>query len=136
MPLGYTKGVISQVAFENHKELNECEIYICGSPRMVDATKINALKLGATEKSIHSDPFEFNAKSKSKVENEEEYKDKEEKFTYPKPNIKMWEALHNGDLLTDILTDFYNKVYEDVVLSPYFSKVEKRESGEYSSLIG
>jgi truncated hemoglobin YjbI len=41
------------------------------------------------------------------------------------PNPEMWEALEHGDKLTAILTDFYDRVYEDPRLSPFFVGVTK-----------
>jgi truncated hemoglobin YjbI len=37
----------------------------------------------------------------------------------------MWEALDRGRLLNEILTDFYNRVFDDPVLAPYFQGVTK-----------
>ncbi|MDH5609854.1 MAG: hypothetical protein OEY56_10265, partial [Cyclobacteriaceae bacterium] len=43
----------------------------------------------------------------------------------PPPDPELWVALKNGDLLTEILTDFYDKVYVDELLSPFFHRVTK-----------
>lgn len=41
------------------------------------------------------------------------------------PNPAMWEALEEGKKLREILEDFYDRVYEDARLSPFFSGVTK-----------
>jgi truncated hemoglobin YjbI len=37
----------------------------------------------------------------------------------------MWQALGEGTLLNEILTDFYTRVFDDAVLAPYFRGVTK-----------
>lgn len=39
------------------------------------------------------------------------------------PNLALWEALRNGEGLTEILTIFYKKVYQDPKLSHFFDAV-------------
>lgn len=39
------------------------------------------------------------------------------------PDTEMWHALEEGRLLRAILTDFYNQVYADAMLSPFFAGV-------------
>jgi truncated hemoglobin YjbI len=68
---------------------------------------------------------------KPKIKNKESvHKHKEEDFEFPEPDLEMWDALKKGELLTEILTDFYDKVYEDDILKPYFKKVTKQRAIE------
>ncbi|NOS98034.1 MAG: 2Fe-2S iron-sulfur cluster binding domain-containing protein [Methylotenera sp.] len=39
---------------------------------------------------------------------------------YPPPDATLWTALQEGKLLMVILKDFYGRVYQDPLLSPYF----------------
>lgn len=39
------------------------------------------------------------------------------------PDAEMWQALHEGDLLSAILADFYAQVYADPRLTPFFHGV-------------
>lgn len=39
---------------------------------------------------------------------------------YPPPDPLLWAALQQGKLLREILQDFYTRVYQDALLSPYF----------------
>lgn len=47
-----------------------------------------------------------------------------------KPDPEMWAALRNGDGLTEILRDFYERVYEDERLSPFFEGVTRQRAIE------
>lgn len=42
-----------------------------------------------------------------------------------KPDPEMWAALRGGDGLSEILADFYSRVYADPRLSPFFDGVTK-----------
>lgn len=46
------------------------------------------------------------------------------------PDVKMWEALHKGKLLREILEDFYTRVYADSHLSGFFEGVTKERAIE------
>lgn len=47
-----------------------------------------------------------------------------------KPDPEMWLALKNGDGLTEILTDFYTRVYADERLAHFFEGITKRRAIE------
>jgi len=42
------------------------------------------------------------------------------------PNPELWAALRDGDGLTEILTDFYGRVYDDPKLAPFFAGATKQ----------
>lgn len=46
------------------------------------------------------------------------------------PNPEMWAALKEGELLNDILEDFYTQVYADPQLSPFFKDSTKSRAVE------
>lgn len=48
----------------------------------------------------------------------------------PLPDAEMWQALQQGALLTDLLEDFYTKVYADARLAPFFHGVTKQRAVE------
>jgi len=127
VPSGYEQGRADDIALMQHSDLSNIEIYVCGLPDMVNSVKEKAASKGVKENAIHADPFEFSERKKEKNQSvkTEYYAHREEKFRFPEVNLKMWAALGNGNLLTEILTDFYDKVYNDAVLSPYFTKVAK-----------
>lgn len=49
-----------------------------------------------------------------------------ERRNYPEPGLELWEALGKGRLLSEILVDFYDRVYEDPLLLPFFQNVTKQ----------
>lgn len=49
---------------------------------------------------------------------------------YPPPDLELWAALEEGQLLTVILKDFYSRVYQDPLLSPYFHGTTMQRSIE------
>jgi truncated hemoglobin YjbI len=42
------------------------------------------------------------------------------------PDPELWAALKEGEVMAAILNDFYTRVFEDPVLSPYFTGVTKQ----------
>lgn len=52
------------------------------------------------------------------------------------PNAEMWHSLQQGRLLRQILSDFYEQVYADPYLSPFFTEVsiERAIDKQYSFL--
>lgn len=57
LPEGYTKGRANDVALENHDDLKDWKVYLCGHPDMVSNTKRKAFLAGASLSNIYSDPF-------------------------------------------------------------------------------
>jgi len=48
----------------------------------------------------------------------------------PPPDRELWKALQEGKLLREILLDFYGRVYQDKLLSPYFHGITMQRSIE------
>lgn len=44
---------------------------------------------------------------------------------YPEPDPELWTALQDGRLVRLVLEDFYDRVYADPLLSPFFERVTK-----------
>ncbi|PSF05029.1 hypothetical protein C7H09_16915 [Marinobacter fuscus] len=51
-------------------------------------------------------------------------------LAYPETDPELWQALDQGTLLKAVLDEFYDRVYEDPVLSPYFQHFTKQRSKE------
>ena len=116
-------GFVSQVAFDLHRELDNSLIFISGNPDMVEHAQQSALKLGAKQNQLFSDPFEFSADT---AENDSDVpKEEFMERPFPDPDPEMWAALDNGKLLSKILTRFYDQVFVDDIMSPYFVGVTK-----------
>ncbi len=112
---------ITEVAFNNHSDLTETEIFLCGNPDMIETARVEAMRRGANLDRLHSDPFEP----------PEPYKTTEnQKIASIKPDPEMWEALGQGEKLTEILTEFYTALFEDPRLSPFFHRTTKQRAIE------
>ena len=51
-----------------------------------------------------------------------------------KPDPEMWAALDQGEKLTQILTDFYTRVFADPRLSPFFEGVTNASATRYPTV--
>jgi ferredoxin/truncated hemoglobin YjbI len=49
-----------------------------------------------------------------------------EQRKYPEPDLDLWRALGEGRLLSEVLVDFYDHVYDDPLLAPFFADVTKQ----------
>lgn len=102
--------------FDPRPDLRGAVLYLCGNPEMVYGARVRAIASGVHRREILADPF-FDST---------QYwpKDREKLESWPK-QPELWEALERGPKLRRILTDFYDRVYEDPRLSPYFHNVTK-----------
>lgn len=48
-----------------------------------------------------------------------------EELDYPEPDPQLWELLKDGQIARNVLESFYDKVYADIILAPFFSNVTK-----------
>lgn len=111
------KKQITDVMLSQNPDLSGSAVFICGNPDMVETARVGALRNGAGLEYIFSDPFvSF-----------DNYKPQDtQKVLAFAPAPDMWVALENGKLLTEILTEFYNRAFKDVLLAPFFHKVTKQ----------
>ncbi len=110
------KQRVVDMAFIDHPNLREHVLFLAGSPDSIEEARIKAVACGVKLSSIHADPFETAAPYMP---------DDEAKITAIKPDPELWAALKEGELLSQILDDFYTRVYLDPRLSPFFQKVTK-----------
>jgi NAD(P)H-flavin reductase/truncated hemoglobin YjbI/ferredoxin len=106
------------------------ELFLAGSPQFVFAARVFAVASGFPLTSIHADPFHVGG-----GQEEIAPRDKE-KLAQIEPDRELWLALGEGQLLTEILTDFYTRVYRDPRLAPFFERVtlERAIEKQYSFL--
>lgn len=101
-------------AFE-HNAGETTRLFLCGGPEMVASARVRALAEGVRPSAIHADPFtvhNYQVKPRDK-----------EKLAAVPPDTDLWHALGEGAGLRHILTVFYEKVYSDDRLSPFFHRV-------------
>ncbi|MEE9425213.1 MAG: FAD-binding oxidoreductase [Methylococcales bacterium] len=145
VPTGGVTRRACQTALVEHPDLKGWRVYLCGTPGMVHSMRENVQALGVDANDIHIDPFEFSKKDIRDVDNEvsdiattnsaqhdqhrsqsnSNFESGRKPIATLKPDVEMWAALKNGELLTRILDDFYTQVYADPLLKPYFEDVTK-----------
>ncbi len=127
----YTSGRADDIAFAKHTNLSKWRVYLCGIPAMVYATEKKALSVGASQNEIVMDPYLHTHENNEQAENNSNSMEYiEETRFYPDPDPEMWDALQQGALLSEILTDFYQQVYKDPQLAPFFEDTTKQRAIE------
>lgn len=127
---GYAHGRAHDVALAVHADLRGWRVYFSGFPEMVYDAQARALRAGAPPSEIIADPYEYKdlrreARTTGAVAATASPSAKET-HTNIVPDPEMWAALREGELLSEILTDFYTRVFDDPMLAPYFQNVTKR----------
>jgi NAD(P)H-flavin reductase/ferredoxin/truncated hemoglobin YjbI len=135
-PNGMLRGQVNEIAFSLHEQLVGWKVYLAGSPQLVHEAMRLARNAGVDECDIHADPFEFkdlrnkptrgHEPDRRRISNRPRSTANIDNAGYPSPDLELWNALENGDLLHKILKDFYDCVYDDASLAPFFDGVTKR----------
>lgn len=133
--VGISSGHIDEIVMNDyHRDFAGFTIHLAGNPDVVTQLQQKFLATGVDKTSIFSDPFitakpeiimeppENSDAEQSNIHNEEQ--------DYPPPAPEIWNALENGELLGKILDDFYDAVYEDPQLSPFFKNSTKQRAKE------
>ncbi len=127
-------GRADDIAFSQHNNLDQWRVYLCGHPAMVYAAEKKALSAGALRDAIVIDPYlpahENNEKPVNNNNKNSSMEYIEETRFYPAPDPEMWDVLQQGALLSKILTDFYQQVYKDPRLAPFFKDATKQRAIE------
>ncbi len=129
----FLPGRAHAIALRCHLHLEGWRVYLCGLPQMVHETHEAVLARGALPEHVHADPFEL---KNLRREPRQIIRSVPVPSRTPRPvsstqtgtvaDVEMWDALRGGELLHDILADFYTRVYADSRLSPYFAGVTKQ----------
>jgi len=127
----YRVGRANDIALADHADLKKWRIYLCGHPEMVEGMQQAAQAAGANPLEIHADPFWSlidignTCLSDSDADAAERIRCAEIR-NYPDPDLELWKGLDEGRLLSKVLVDFYDHVYEDPLLSPFFEGATKQ----------
>lgn len=126
------RGRAHDVAFAAHPDLRDWQVYLYGRPEMVQAAVQRAVAAGAAENAIHADAFGELAAPRHAQEASTDagrvgaaHPPKDQPRD-PDPDPEMWAALRQGELLLEVLGDFYTRVYADPRLAPFFHGVTKQ----------
>ena len=130
--------LISQL---NAADLAATTLYLAGSAEMVAELERIALAHGLAAQRIHKDPFlQYAANDSPKRSGMREAVAEGPHVTegnwhgaeadYPPPEPELWAALGEGKVLRALLDEFYDIVFEDPLLAPYFHKTTKQRAKE------
>ncbi len=128
-------------AFAQHKDLRGWHVYLAGLAEMVDSGELLAAERGAAPAAIHTDAFALRdlrntPRKGDKTSPALQSGDEEEPGTqgkrrgYPPPDPELWTALRDGELLTEVLQDFYSRVFQDDRLASFFHGITRQRSIE------
>ncbi|MCL7714348.1 2Fe-2S iron-sulfur cluster-binding protein [Stenotrophomonas mori] len=120
------RGHVTQ-AFAEADGLADTSLFLCGRPAMVEDARCLAVAGGVPRAHIHADPFDPAGPARPRDA---------EKIAAIPPDPELWAALACGPGLRHALERFYDRVYEDERLSPFFTRVPKERivSKQYSFL--
>ncbi|MCP3687617.1 MAG: 2Fe-2S iron-sulfur cluster binding domain-containing protein [Gammaproteobacteria bacterium] len=119
-------AALGEFVFSQHESIRGCGVYLSGNPAMVTGANEAALRHGVDAQRIFSDPFEDVVAARTNAYRATEGALVQEGIPDPDPDPEMWKALEEGRLLNQILKSFYDRVFEDEMLSPYFHGVTKQ----------
>jgi ferredoxin-NADP reductase/ferredoxin len=111
-------GRVTAAAFAANADLANTEVFLCGSPLMVEDARCLAVAAGAQRERIHVDPFD---------RNEPPMPRDSQKVAQFVADTQMWQALEHGPRMRRILETFYEYVYADARLSPFFDGIPRRQ---------
>ena len=114
-------GRICDHAFGAHPDLTGSEVFLCGMPPMVEEARYRSVVAGVRRRAVHVDAFDF---ARPRMPNDAE------KITKVEPDPELWEWLERGPGLTRILADFYERVFKDSRLAPFFHGFTPRQVAE------
>jgi ferredoxin-NADP reductase/ferredoxin/truncated hemoglobin YjbI len=119
-------GRAEVTAFSAHQTLAGWQVHLAGNPDMVDSAAVQAMRCGVAPADLFTDAFvlkELRASARPVVDQPAASADGRRDFP---PDPEMWAALKEGEVMGAILTDFYTRVFEDPILSPYFMGVTRQ----------
>jgi ferredoxin-NADP reductase/truncated hemoglobin YjbI len=128
---------IEEAIRNQFEDLSDCWIHLAGNPKMVQECGHFVRSFGAQDDRILSDPFDLreplgavSAEADTNVDGTEQHNLHPQETPYPPPTPELWDALERGKKLASILDDFYDRVFEDPLLSPYFHNSTKQRAKE------
>ena len=122
---GFRAGRADVVAFAEHPELAGWCVHLAGNPGMVESASARAARAGAAAGEIFADAFVLKELRSAPRVADQTAASGSDRREFP-PDPEMWAALKEGEVMAAILTDFYTRVFEDPVLSPYFTGVTRQ----------
>lgn len=126
VPDGMARGRAHHVAFARCPDVSGWRVFVAGIPQLVTEVETLAVRNGASSADIHGDAYIVKTVDKAVDAGSQIAEGTAGRSRTPMvADREMWEALGEGRLLVEILTDFYTEVYADAVLAPYFRGITK-----------
>jgi len=132
---GCFHGRVTDAAVDALKNPANTALFMAGSAEMIAEYEQLALLHGVDATHIHKDLFVPASKAstsnqaKPTLDGSDVQSNWQSKEAgYPPPAPELWAALGEGDLLAKILDEFYDRVFDDPLLSPYFHKTTKQRA--------
>ena len=109
---------------------------LCGNDGAVTAARYCLMAAGVDSQRVLADAFTFQPHANSLLESAasgqgtQESELAEDERPYPATNPGLWAVLEEDNRLARILDSFYDRVFEDPIMSPYFHNSTKQRSKE------
>ncbi len=116
---GQPAARVAELAFDRHPDVTQTHVFLCGNPDMIENARIRAMRNGADLGRVHADSFDPPGLYQT---------NENEKLASIKPDPEMWEALGEGRILSEILTEFYTALFEDPRLAPFFQRTTRQRA--------
>lgn len=128
LPDGAQAGYAHEIACARHKNLLGWHVYLAGPASMVDKGELLATEFGAAPEAIHTNAFALRDLRIAKRDGDKPVPvpANGDESKYPPSDLELWAALRNGELLTEVLTDFYDRVFQDERLASFFHNVTRQ----------
>lgn len=107
--------------------------FVCGSPEAVQAAGDRLQAQGADKQRIYFDPFENTvpvSAQASESEGVQESNQTLEERPYPATQPELWQWLEQDNRLGAIINDFYQRIFNDDIMRPYFHNTTQQRSRE------
>lgn len=104
-------------------DLRDCHIHVAGPPALIDRVTALAAAAGVASADVFADAFDGLEPGGSSEQPQPDAGG--DAVPYLSPDPELWSGLDDGKLLMRILRRFYDRVYEDELLLPYFRNVTK-----------
>ncbi len=113
------QGLVTTAAFQENCDLSEHVLYLCGNPEMVFDARYQAILAGVKRSNIIADPFDSGYPI---------WPRDNEKLAEIQSDPELWDALEHGHRMRRILENFYDELYEDPILNPFFHNATKERA--------
>ena len=107
--------------------------FVCGSPGAVNRIRDQLKALGVDDQRILFDPFETASLSEltsTGIQGVQESNSQIEERPYPETQPELWAWLEQDNRLSFIISDFYQRIFNDERLLPYFHNTTQQRSRE------